>query len=103
VGGLSRTDGTASGTKVLRSVPADQLTAVGKTLYFQGSDKKHGNELWKSDGTRKGTRLVRDIKRGRGDARISDLTAVGKNLFFSATDGRHATELWRAGPPLKKG
>jgi ELWxxDGT repeat protein len=103
-GGLSRTDGTASGTRLLRSgTLADQLTAAGKTLYFQGSDKKHGNELWQSDGTRKGTRLVRDIKRGGHNANISELTAVGKTLFFSASDGKHGNELWRAGPALKEG
>ena len=54
-GGLSRTDGTPNGTKLLRSGSlADQLTAAGKTLYFEGSDKKHGDELWRSDGTPRG-------------------------------------------------
>ena len=40
------------------------LTAVGKTLYFEGYDTKHGDELWQSDGTPRERRLVRDIRRG---------------------------------------
>ena len=98
-GGLSRTDGTPSGTKLLVSGSiADQLTAAGKTLYFQGSDKKHGDELWRSDGTRRGTRMVRDIRRGKESSNIGELTAVGKTLFFRVDDGVHGHELWRAGP-----
>ena len=75
-----------------------ELTNVAGTLYFAAQDRKHGHELWRSDGTRKGTRLVRNIRRARGrSSRPSDLTAVGKTLFFSARDDRHGTELWRAG------
>ena len=96
---LMRTDGTPSGTRTLRSgIIPRQLTAVGKTLYFEGFDNKHGNELWRSDGTPRGTRLVRDIRRGGRSANLLDLTAVGKTLFFSANDGRHGAELWRVGP-----
>lgn len=98
-GTLLHTDGTPSGTIELhRNLAPGSLTAVGHTLYFVGTDKKHGHELWRSDGTRKGTRLVRDIRRPRGrSSRPSDLTAVGKTLFFSARDDRHGTELWKAG------
>jgi ELWxxDGT repeat protein len=100
-GGLSRTDGTPSGTKLLASgFIADQLTAAGKTLYFQGSDRKHGAELWRSDGTRRGTQMVRDIRRGRESSDIGELTAVGKTLFFNANANAsvHSRKLWRAGP-----
>jgi ELWxxDGT repeat protein len=104
LGELARTDSTPGGTRDLRSgILPRQLTAVGKTLYFEGFDTKHGNELWQSDGTPRGTRLVRDIRRGERSSRLGELTAVGKTLFFSANDGRHGTELWRAGPrPCKK-
>ncbi|HEY1238159.1 MAG TPA: ELWxxDGT repeat protein [Solirubrobacterales bacterium] len=102
-GTLLRTDGTPGGTKELRaSLRPDFLTAVGKTLYFVGTDKRHGQEVWQSNGTRKGTRLVRDIRRGKRSARPQELTAVGKTLFFSAHDNRHGYELWRAGPPTKR-
>ena len=100
IGGLSRTDGTPSGTKALRSnLQPDLLTAAGRTLYFAGTDEKHGQELWRSDGTRRGTRMVRDIRRGKESSNIGELTAVGRTLFFRADDGVHGHELWRAGPP----
>ena len=37
------------------------LTDVGGTLFFTADDGTHGRELWKSDGTRAGTVLVKDI------------------------------------------
>jgi ELWxxDGT repeat protein len=102
VGGLSRTDGTPNGTKALRSnVQADMLTAAGHTLYFLGTDQRHGQELWRSDGTRRGTRMVRDIRRGKKSSGLGELTAAGRTLFFRADDGRHGQELWRAGPKPK--
>ena len=33
----------------------------GRTLFFAANDGIHGQELWKSDGTRSGTVLVKDI------------------------------------------
>lgn len=80
-----------------------ELTATKGTLYLTGSDKRHGQELWRSDGTRKGTRMVRNIRRGSAGSELGNLTAVGASLFFTAKDGRHGRELWRAGPrPCKK-
>src|SRR6187551_3699380 len=38
------------------------LTAVGNTLFFAANDGVHGNELWKSDGTRAGTKMVKNIR-----------------------------------------
>jgi ELWxxDGT repeat protein len=58
-----------------------------------------GGELWRSNGTRAGTTLVRDIHRGNASSDAGNLTAVGRTLFFTAKDGRHGRELWRAGPP----
>ena len=38
------------------------LTAVGDTLFFEADDGTTGDELWASDGTEAGTRLVREIR-----------------------------------------
>src|SRR5688572_24215374 len=44
------------------SVQAPQsLTAAGSQLFFTVDDGIHGRELWVSDGTAVGTRLVADI------------------------------------------
>ena len=73
------------------------MTNVDGTLYFAGKDRRHGIELWRSDGTRRGTRMVKDISSGSARELIPEqLTAVGKILYFTARDGIHGPELWRS-------
>ncbi|MCF6284777.1 MAG: hypothetical protein L3K26_06280, partial [Candidatus Hydrogenedentes bacterium] len=72
------------------------ITPAGKLLYFAANDIVHGLELWCSDGTRSGTRMVKDIFPERASSNPSELTTVGKQLFFVAEDGNHGYELWRS-------
>ncbi len=73
-----------------------QLTAVGKTVYFGADDGRHGYELWRSNGTARGTRMVRDIRPGPLSSQVFSITNVGGTLFFTADDGIHGAELWRS-------
>lgn len=68
-----------------------ELTDVDGTLFFIADDGEHGVELWKSDGTARGTKLVEDIVRGPEGSFPRELTAVGDTLFFAV--GR---ELWKS-------
>ena len=82
----------------------EPLVAAGGSVYFAHDDGIHGWELWTSDGTRTGTRMVKDIRSGSGDS-LSDCLAnghaaatcmavVGESIFFRSDDGVHGVELW---------
>jgi len=68
---------------------------VGGTTYFSATDGTHGYELWRSDGSSAGTKMVKDINPS-GDSYPGDLVKIGGTLFFEATDGTHGVELWRS-------
>ncbi|MGB3535532.1 MAG: ELWxxDGT repeat protein [Microcoleaceae cyanobacterium] len=72
----------------------DYLTAVGDKVFFRASDGSNGKELWVSDGTEAGTRLVKDIWGGSNTSDPDYLTAVGDKVFFSADDDSNGHELW---------
>lgn len=73
---------------------AGALTAVGDRLFFSATDGTHGKELWISDGTPAGTRMVRDIRPGTRSSKPQALTRFGDRLLFTAYDGTHGRELW---------
>jgi len=41
--------------------PSTQMLDVGGKVFFPANDGSHGSELWVSDGTEEGTRLVKDL------------------------------------------
>jgi trimeric autotransporter adhesin len=71
------------------------LLAAGNILFFRGFDNIHGSELWRSDGTTTGTKMVKDINPS-GHSHVSQFTIYQNILYFSATDGVHGGELWRS-------
>jgi ELWxxDGT repeat protein len=117
---LWKSDGTDRGTKLVKDINpaapaptttackrekscagsswADDMALVGKTLYFTANHGKHGVELWKSDGTRSGTKLLKDINPSSASTAsdIGNLVALGKTLYFTANHGKHGVELWKS-------
>jgi ELWxxDGT repeat protein len=57
-------------------------------------DSSTGFELWKSDGTETGTKMVEDIN-GAGSSYPTELTAIGNTLYFTALD-ETGFELWKS-------
>lgn len=72
----------------------DMMVAAGNRVFFRGSTPELGQELWTSDGTTKGSKLVKDIGPGYLGAHIQEITASGKQVFFTAMDKLHGRELW---------
>ncbi|MGQ9589132.1 MAG: ELWxxDGT repeat protein [Planctomycetota bacterium] len=70
------------------------LTAVGCRAFFAADDGEHGRELWVTDGTEPGTRLVADIRPGAEGSWPEILAPAGNLLYFAANDGEHGLELW---------
>lgn len=106
--GLWRTDGTPAGTVPLRemsfptrNVPLEPgiriqgFTLYAGRLYFSAEGGPEGFELWSTDGTAEGTRLVRDIN-PHGPSSPEGFTVAGGRLYFSAHDGVHGIELWES-------
>lgn len=76
------------------SMDGETFASVGASFFFVGSDDRHGSELWVTDGTPAGTRLVKDINLGRDSSRVAPGDSLGGTLFFFADDGAYGPELW---------
>ncbi|GAB3993065.1 hypothetical protein GCM10028807_27390 [Spirosoma daeguense] len=61
-------------TKADVIIPLSAAQNVNGFLYYLADDGKTGYELWRTDGTTVGTKLVKDIRPGKASAFISDST-----------------------------
>ena len=105
---LWKSDGTRGGTVLVKDINPGprgsmynsigafgQMEALGNTLFFRANDGETGSEIWTSDGTAAGTRLVKDIWPGHHESFPMMLTAFGNEVFFDAEDDEHGEELWK--------
>ena len=100
---LWRSDGTALGTFLIRDLcPGtcgtrfpywSDMAALGDQVVFAADDGVHGLELWITDGSALGTRLVADLRPGYSSSFIQTLTSAGDQAFFVAhvDDQRYAS------------
>ena len=101
---LWRTDGSVTGTHLVHDIvpgPASGITpdggrlaGVGPLVLFSAFEPGSGRELWRSDGSEAGTRLLQDIVPGPVSSDPSAFTAAGDQVYFVADDRQHGSELW---------
>jgi ELWxxDGT repeat protein len=101
---LWSSDGTGDGTAMLKDIntgsanglPAwsdpPELVVANGMLFFAANDGPHGSELWASDGSADGTRIVQDVSAGANWEGPRGLTVAGNLLFFQ-TDSSSGREL----------
>ena len=77
------------------------LVTLGNEVLFEGTTTAEGSELWITDGTAAGTRLVVDLYPGFEPTwglphagNPSDFFKLNGQLFFTANDGLTGIELW---------
>ncbi|WP_395850637.1 ELWxxDGT repeat protein [Cystobacter fuscus] len=96
------TDGTASGTTLLRR-PLSLSDEYGSPVYAVSDElvffsafeqESAGIEPWVSNGTPGGTRRLEDIGPGMESSYPREFLRVGDRVFFSAFDETHANQLW---------
>ena len=98
---LYATDGTTIGTDSVYNCGeggCNGFTVFNNALYFISDDQIFSNlndELYISDGTKAGTRILKDLK-SNGSGAVGYLVNSGNQLFFAGDDGQHGTELWKS-------
>lgn len=70
------------------------VVTAGNLIFFTASSAAAGEELWVSDGTPAGTRMVKDIVPGSEGCDPKWLTVLGDKVFFSANTPEYGPELW---------
>jgi ELWxxDGT repeat protein len=121
---LWRTDGTPDGTVLVKDIRpgaldsiflsrdysdyVPYLTVLNGFVLFAASDRAHGLELWRTDGTEAQTLLVRDINPGTASSLLKDgidtlvndpagsFTASDGKIFFSAIEADGEIHSWES-------
>ncbi|WP_444996711.1 hypothetical protein [Aliikangiella sp. IMCC44359] len=101
------TDGTPSGTHVVKDINPDGsgiyrhnlvATTLGNILYFIADDGVNGYELWKTDGTEENTQMVIDFN-GTEDGMSNNnsrLITWNNSIYFNVYNEFEEFELWKS-------
>ena len=92
---LWRTDGTVSGTVLIKSnIQVYQFAATDSLLFFSANEPFTGTELWVSDGTASGTHIVKDIVTGPESSNPAYLDAIDGKVVFVSKDTSGQSRIW---------
>jgi ELWxxDGT repeat protein len=87
-------DDQASSIPITIFFRSTEMADAAGTLFYLATDPDHGAELWASDGTEAGTRLVRDLEPGPPEGFPSWLTPLGARLLFEGPGDSGDRRLW---------
>lgn len=95
---LWATNGTAAGTTNLSRLIHYVSGAgfIGGKCYFVGKTDSSGKELYVTNGTKTGTKLVKDINVGIVGSDPENFTVLNNKLYFTAVTLSKGRELWRS-------
>ena len=74
------------------------IAVVGESLYFTGTTDHLGNELWMTDGTAAGTRIVAEDTPGDWGYNLDILGTLGEQVLFRGGTPQTYQSLWAFGP-----
>src|SRR6185503_19868296 len=65
-----------------RSSSPTNIKAIGNIAYFAADDGVHGSELWITNATNEGTKLLKDLNPGGGGSARGRFTPFGSYVYF---------------------
>lgn len=66
----------------------------GYLAFFAATDEAHGEELWVTNGTPEGTKMVKDILEGPSSSNVNNITRFNDKVVFAADNGEAGMEVW---------
>jgi trimeric autotransporter adhesin len=95
---LWRSDGTSSGTFVVKSGPIyngiASMTTTNNLVYFWARDQNEGFLLWSTDGSLDNTKFVKDFDQGQNNSYSTTMGKLG-NYLFVYIETWTGVQLWR--------
>jgi ELWxxDGT repeat protein len=69
---------------------------LGNSVYFSAYSPSTGEELWRTDGTRRGTEVVADIVPGPQGSVPRGMQSNGRYVFFTVLEPDRTRRVWRS-------
>ena len=94
-------DGTEGGTSLLKDINpgageglSGSFATLNDKVFFVAQDGVHGWDIWSTDGTGAGTKVVKDLP--LMDNKFPSIMGTYDNqIFFSGRDPQNETKIWR--------